>query len=336
LILDVLRIAAPSLLLAGTAWAVGLRRGRAEGHARTERLVAEREGAERRAREAAMEASRLRGISLAGAGLSREPIYAGRPSARDAVELAGIVRGLALVDDVIVTDDGGLPVTREIDASPGLSAIGGACARAARGFAIGAMPVVELAVASYSAEHVVVRRLPDRAEGHWLVVKSTSQRPNPLAVDAVVHAASRVVREPAPPLACLAGTTERRAHEATFADFYADLDRELRNDLRALSLLLDGAPVYATVDDGPDEPTRAIAARELALLATRARRLLRTTGTARVEATFRDGSRATWAALAPQSRLALVAFGRLDERAVDRLAGRLRRFTAAHAEGRAA
>ncbi len=328
------------------AWIVAQRRGEAALAGTTKLLVTTRlaqESAARRAQEAEDEVRRWRGMSLAGASLSppREPIYAARPAPVDATELVRLTQGLALVDDVMIADAGGLPMVAELDGSATtLAAIAAPASSMIRALESADLPVVQIRFASFSAEHLAVRILPGRAEGLLLVVRTTSQPVNPLALDAVVHAASRVGEDGLPvlPPAELRGTTETLLLDSPrFSELHTDLGRELRNEVRGLVLTLDERPVFSAAVNGPAEGLRTLVVGELARLQRRVNQLLRSDSPmARVELMLRDGTQIAWAALAPHSRLALVTFGRTDERVVERLAGLLRRVVDPTVQGRAA
>jgi hypothetical protein len=180
--------------------------------------------------------------------------------------------------------------------------------------------------------HVVARPLAGRGEGALLLVKTTSQRVNPLAVDAAAHAAVRDLEElpqGIPASLALTGSTDLgQLEDAPFAEVFATLERELGQHVSALSLTHDGRAVFDAAKDGPDAKTRAVAASALAALADRATRTLRATGLARIDVTVRGGYVLSWSPVAQRSRLALVSFGRADARSparVDRLLGSLRR-----------
>ena len=320
---------------ASAAFVLGRQKGReassAEHAIDATTLGGQRDAAERRARELQAELGRYRGMSLAGSVLSAEPHFANRLAAVEAEEVVGLVRGLSMVDDVVVADRAGFALTRSGgEGGADLAPIAASSAAMMRRVALSTIPVVQLAYETFSAEHVCVRALPGRADGTLLLVKTSSQPVSPLVVDAAAHACARSATEVvsgAPALA-MRGTTEvRHVDEPTFGEVFAQISRELRDDLKGLVLTLDGRPVFASVRNGPDERIRNLLALELAALQAKVTFHLRTMAMARVQATLRDHSSVTWAALAPRSRLAVLAFGPLDSRAAERLAGRLRRAT---------
>ena len=96
---------------AGAGWAAGRKRAARDVEEETTRQIAtmgmQRDAAERRAREAQGESARWKGASLAGKGLSSAAVFVDRPAPRDAEELAGLVRGLTFVDDVVLADRSG-------------------------------------------------------------------------------------------------------------------------------------------------------------------------------------------------------------------------------------
>lgn len=330
---------AATVLCCGTAhvaWRAGLTRGARDAAADSARRLTtmgtQREAAERRALAAQAENARWKGTSLAGAGLSRSPVFLGRPSARDAEELARLVRGLSLVDDVVLADSSGFSLTRESDgASADLAALAPSLHAFIRRVALSAVPVVEVAIETATAVHVVARPLAGRGEGALLLIKTTSQRVNPLVVDAAAHAATRDLEELPqgllPP--SLTGSTDLDQLEgAPFAEVFATLERELGQHVTALSLTHDGRALFDAAKDGPDAKTRSVAASALAALADRVTRTLRATAIARIDVAIRGGYVLSWSPVAQRSRLALISFGRADARSparVDRLLGSLRR-----------
>lgn len=325
-----------TVVAAGAAfagWLLGRRRGLQEGSssaaAQTAALGAQRDAAERRAREAQSESQRWRKLSLAATGLSREPLFAGRTAPRDAEELANLIRGLVLVDDVVIADASGLPLTREVDGrSAGLAALGGTAAALIRQLAGAAVPVVQVSIETFTAEHVSVRPLSGRGEGALLVVQTTSQPVNPLALDAVAHAAARQASDLPGPTAVLAlrGATETESSEAaTNAELLREVEQQVHGELTGIVVTSDGRPVLSVTKNGPRASVRGRVTSELVSFQRRASLVLRNEPIARVEAVLADGSRLGWAALAPSSRLALVTFGRADARLLANLAGRLRR-----------
>jgi len=322
---------------AQVAWRAGRSRGARDAAADSGRRLAtmgtQREAAERRALAAQAENARWRGTSLAGSGLSKSPVYAGRPSPRDAEELARLVRGLVLVDDVVLADASGFPLTRETDgASADLAALAPSILSFVRRVSLSAIPVLEVAIETSSAVHVVARPLAGRGDGTLLLIRTTSQRVNPLVVDTAAQAAVRDledVPQGLPPSLALTGSTDLgQLGDAPFSEVFTTLERELGQHVTALSLTHDGRAMFDAAKDGPDAKTRAVAGSALTALADRATRTLRATGIARIDVTIRGGYVLSWSPVVQRSRLALVSFGRADARSparVDRLLGSLRR-----------
>ena len=320
---------------ASVGWLAGKRRGTSAAEAESGRRLAamavQRESAERRALDAQNESARWKGLSIAGQTFSNVPVYEERTSPRDAEELAGLLRGLTLLDDVVLGDRTGLPVTREGGrASADLAALAPHVLGMCRAMALTALPVTQINFETLAAEHICARPLTGRAEGAVLLVRTTSQRANPLAVDAVAHAAARTADDLGSRTARAArGSTDREAiEESHLAHVFSTLDRELGHDARGLMLTADGLPLYSAAKDGPSASARRAASIQLWSLQDRVARTLRTLGIVRVTVTLPDGDEVTWGALAPRSRLALVSFGRADARSgarLDRLIGTLRR-----------
>lgn len=322
------------------AWFVGKKRGTADAEAAADRRLAmmqtQRDTAERKAAAALQESSRWKGLSLAGQPFQGAPVYEGRVSARDAEELARLLRGLTLIDDVVIADSSGLPLTREQEGrSAQLASLAASTFSSMRRLAPLALPIAQLHFETFAAEHVCARPLVGRADGAMLLVRTTSQRANPLAVDAVVHASAKTVADLSnaaalPPL--LVGSSERvEASGPRLAELSSLLDRALESDLRGIMLCADGVPLISAAKDGPAASVRRSLAMELSFLEERSSRALRATGLARLELVLRTGEAITLAALAPRSRFSVVTFGQLDTRSaarMDRLLGSLRRLLA--------
>lgn len=323
--------------LAGVlGWSFGRKRGarmaRESAASRIATMSAERDAAERRARESNAESARWQGMSLAGDTLSNSPIFAARPAPRDAEELARMVRGLALVDDVVLADRSGYPLTRESCAtSPDLAALAPPVTTLVRELGVAALHVTDIHIETAGAIHVRARSLTGRCEGAILVVQSTSQPVSGLVIDAVGHASARAFTE-------LTGRPGGRAPWVTSdretapgrlsPEAIATLDRELNGSLAGVLLLLDGQPVFSSAHDGPSSEIRAAAAASLDALAARVGWTLRAAGVVRIEVALRDGQAVTWSSLPGRSRSAIITFGQANARSTSRLdvlVGRLRR-----------
>jgi len=310
--------------LAGVlGWSFGRKRGarmaRESAASRIATMSAERDAAERRARESNAESARWQGMSLAGDTLSNSPIFAARPAPRDAEELARMVRGLALVDDVVLADRSGYPLTQESCAtSPDLAALAPPVTTLVRELGVAALHVTDIHIETAGAIHVRARSLTGRCEGAILVVQSTSQPVSGLVIDAVGHASARAFTE-------LTGRPGGRAPWVTSdretapgrlsPEAIATLDRELNGSLAGVLLLLDGQPVFSS-------------AASLDALAARVGWTLRAAGVVRIEVALRDGQAVTWSSLPGRSRSAIITFGQANARSTSRLdvlVGRLRR-----------
>lgn len=321
-------------------WFAGRNRGAQDTQLETTRqlaaMAAQRDAAERRAREAQGENARWKGASLGGQALSSSAVFVDRPAPRDAEELARLVRGLTLVDDVVLADRSGHPLTREAEpASADLAALAPHVFLFCRRLSLAALPVLDVAFETIDATHVHARPLAGRGEGALLLVKTTSRAVNPLVVDAVMHAAVRDLAElptGVPASLSLSGSTDRKeVPNAPFPEVFTTLERELEDHLTAVVLAVDGRPVFSAAKDGPDATGRNTVAAALSALVERATRTLRTAETVRVAVTLRGGYTVSWSAVAPRSRLSVVTFGRADERSTarqDRLIGTLRRSIA--------
>ncbi len=319
------------------AFAAGKKRGARDAEAETSRkvtvMVSQRDSAERRAREAQGESARWKGASLAGQALSSSAVFVDRPAPRDAEELARLVQGLTFVDDVVLADRSGHPLTRETEsASADLSALAPHVLHFCRRLSLVALPVLDVAFETAGAVHVHARPLAGRGEGALLVVKTTSRPVNPLVVDAVMHAAVRDLEElPAgvPASLSLSGSSDRsEVSSAPFTEVFAVLERELTEHCTAIVLAVDGRPVFSAAKDGPAASGRNTVATALTALTEQVTRTLRAVSLVRVAATLRGGYTVTWSAVTPGSRVSLVTFGRTDERSaarLDRLLGTLRR-----------
>ena len=318
-------------------WVAGKRRGASAAESAVGRrlaaVVTQRDAAERRARDAQGDSARWKALSLAGQPLAGAPAYEDRPSPRDAEELARLVRGLTFIDDVVLSDRTGLPLTREEDrASADLAALAPHIVSSSRRMALSALAVAQLSFETFGAAHVCARPLVGRADGVVLLVRTTSQRANPLAIDAVVHAAASTASDlglVATPSLASFGSTERFAvADPRFTRAFGLLERELGRDFRAIALAEDGVPVFSAANDGPSAATRRAVSIELDSLQDRVTRTLRAPGMARVEVTLRGGEAITWSALGPRSRLSVVAFGHVEARSgarLDRLLGAVKR-----------
>jgi hypothetical protein len=318
-------------------FAEGRRRGarQAEGETASKVTVmaSQRDSAERRAREAQSESARWKGTSLAGEALSSSAVFVDRPAPRDAEELARLVHGLTFVDDVVLADRSGHPLTRETErASADLASLAPHVLQFSRRLSLAALPVLDVAFETSGAVHVHARPLAGRGEGALLLVKTTSRPVNSLVVDAVMHAAVRELDElPAgvPASLSLTGSNDRsELSNAPFTEAFAVLERALGEHFTAIVLAVDGRPVFSAAKDGPAANGRDSVTTALTTLATQVTRGLRTTSMGRVAATLRGGHTVSWSAVTPGSRLSLITFGRTDERSaarLDRLLGTLRR-----------
>lgn len=306
-------------------------------------VVAQRDAADKRARAAIAECQHWQSMSLAGTGLAKESVYrdANRPAPCDVEALAGLLRGFILMDQAVIADSDGLPLSREGD-TPGapLAPLAAPVSALVRTLAGAGLPVIQVAVESAAAEHVCARALGGRAADTWLLVATTSLPANPLAIDAVAHAAARSPSDvtPAGPVRALRGTTETRTSDSpNLAAAFSEVGRELTAEMRGILLAFDARVAFANVVDGPDERTRGAVVREVVVLKSQVERLLRTEQVTRVELRLRDGSAITWASLGPHSELSVLGVGHLDRRSVERISGRLRRLlsdSAMHEEAR--
>ena len=310
----------------------GARMARASTAARLSSLSAERDAAERRAREASAETTRWKGMSLAGDVLTSSPIFEARPAPRDAEELARMVRGLAFIDDVVLADRSGYPLTRESTASsPDLAALAPHVNDLVHRFGIAGLQVTDLQIETADAVHVRARLLSGRCEGAMVLLRSTSQPVSTLVVDAVGHASARTFgeRQGRPVVSSVWATSDREAvPDAISQGALATLDRELNGSLDGVSLVLEGRTVYSSAHEGPSAEIRAAATASLHALASRARSTLRATRVAEVRVSLRSGQAVTWSSLPDRSRAALITFGRGDGRSaarLDVLVGKLRR-----------
>ena len=333
-------VAGITSFVAGSArlgWSAGRERGTKDAALETTRQLAamgaQRDAAERRARDAQGENVRWKGASLGGHALTSSAVFADRPAPRDAEELARLVRGLTFVDDVVLADRSGHPLTREAEpASADLAALAPHVLQFCRRLSLAALPVLDVAFETIDATHVHARPLAGRAEGALLLVKTTSRAVNPIVVDAVMHAAVRDLAELPSGVSAslsLSGCTDRKElGNAPFPEVFNTLERELQDHLTAVVLAVDGRAVFSAAKDGPDANGRNTVATALSALVERATRTLRTAATVRVVVTLRGGYSVMWSAVAPRSRLSVVTFGRADERSsarLDRLLGTLRR-----------
>lgn len=325
---------------AGAAgWIAGKKRGTSVAtldiDERLAALATQRDAAERRARDAQNESSRWKALSLAGQTFAAAATYDERPSPLEAEELTRLLRGLHLVDDVVLSDATGLSLTREEARSSGdLAAIAPHVLKSSRRMALSALSVVQLSFETFGADHVCARPLVGRFDGALLLVRTTSQRANPLAIDAVVHASARttaelgVVSAAATSLAT-SGSSDRFApQDSHLATVFGALDREIDEDVRSITLAVDGAPVYSAAKNGPSEATRRAVSGELASLQARVAHTLRALGMARMEVALRGGDTLTWSSLGPRSRLSVITLGRSSARSgarLDRLLGVIRR-----------
>ncbi len=299
-------------------WLAGKRNGiQLEGAEAAERVLAvtaQRDSAERKARELQNESARWKALSLAGQPFAGAPLYDERPSARDAEELGRLLRGLTLIDDVVLADANGLALTREENrASADLAAIAPHVTRTARRLALSALPTDQIAFETFAAQHVCARPLTGRAAGAILLVSTTSQRANPLAIDAVVHAAASTASDlsvvSAPSLAATGSNERLEVEDSHLANVVDVLEREVGRDFRAITLAADGVPLFSVAKDGPTAAMRRTVSVELHALQHRVTRTLRAPGMARMDVTLRGGDAITWASVGPRSRLSVVTRG---------------------------
>ena len=321
----------------GIGWVAGRRRGSREAEAVADgRLAAlgnKRDGAEKRARDAQQESARWKNTSLAGESLTTAAVFDERPAPRDAEALATLARGLAFVDDVVIADKSGNPLTRENhEASADLAALAGHVFSLCRTMALDGFPVRDVAIETVDATRVNVRPLGGRADGLAMLVRTTSQPVNPLVVDAVFHAALRPGDELPSVLVPLAfhGTSDSHVEEGVFSAMAEVIERQVKGDrdLTALTLADDDRIVMSVAANGPARVVRERTAAAVRAFAAVAGRVLRVDGVARIDVALRGGFTMTWAAVGPRSRLSVVAFGPTASRSsarLERILGSLRR-----------
>lgn len=319
-------------------YVVGDRRGRERGleDATTEALaekstlLTKLDVAERKARSALAEAAHWKSMSLAGASIAEAAAYEDRIGASEAERLVSLARTLVLVDDAVIAEFGGLSLSREAGGrGTTLAALAAPTARFTRALREIGVPVAQVGFESFAAEHVVVRPLGRRSAEAFFVAATTSQPMSPLAVDAIVQAASRAdVASPAPTSTLvLRGATEVRvASGSDFEGVFTELGREVRGNVRGVLLGAGDDVVFASVCDGPADRIRRAVHAELDLLRVQVERLARSAPLARIVVTMEGGTTFSWSALAPSSDLSLTFYGECDGRVVDRVAGRLRRL----------
>lgn len=180
-----------------------------------------------------------------------------------------------------------------------------------------------------------------------LVVKSTSLRANPLAIDAVAHVAAGDNGEPrgvSEPLGSVRSSSWRGSSNRGSsshnppgdARLFDELQRELdRAGVRALVFGVRGQLELSAADDGPSESVRAATFEALEMFQKRAARLLHGAGMAHVDVTLANSGAVRWSSVSRDSSLVMVADdGNTSPALVERLSGRLRRSReAANASG---
>ena len=296
-------------------------------------LRSQRDAAEKRAKDAVADGARVRSLTLAGSRLSGDVVIAGRALPGDAEELTKLVRGLALIDDVILADPSGLSLSRESVAESGvLGALAPLAARSVAALRRCGFSPAQLTLETFEADRIVLRPLSGRMDRSWLVVRTTSEPVSQLVVDAVAHAAAReadlALAVAAPATQGLERSTDFVASTPVGAWLKAPMERALGVDQRALVVLEERTNLVSGAVDGPNVAVRAALADALALLAMEAGRTLRASTLARVEVLLDGGAVAAWSTFGPGARHALVS---LSDRGVgssamlDRLLGTLRR-----------
>lgn len=318
-------------------WFAGKRRGTSDAERGAEHrlaaMVAQRDTAQQRGKDAQKESARFKALCLVAEPFAAAPVYNERTSPRDAEELARLLRGLMLIDDVVLADGSGLPLTREdTRESSDLAAVAPYVLGSIRRLAQIALPVAQISFETFGAVHVCARPLLGRAAGALLLVRTTSQRANPLAVDAVAHAAAKTASDVGPDAArslAGAGSNQRvSTKDPRFTLACGLLEREVGREFSAVALALDGEPVFSAAKNGPSPETRSMVSAELDSLQDRIGRTLRAPGIARVEIQLHGGDAIGWSSLGTQSRLSAVTFseaGAGSHRRLDRLLGSVRR-----------
>jgi hypothetical protein len=319
------------------AWTVGARRARARSEqvasVAHRQLSASRDVAERRARELNAQNAVWRSSSLAPRELPAQPVYVDRMAPIEHDALVGMLRGLTLIDDAVIADATGLARTREADReSAAIAALASHVETLRQALSRVGAGVAEVRVETFDAVHVAIRMLSGRAEGAMLVVRSTSMRVSPLALDAVAHVASGGLGElAAPPVPSIwrGGADRVRPADGGPTGFFDDLEQELvRSKLRAVVFGAHGKASFSAASDGPAESVRAAAFLALDNFQARAARLLHGAGMARVDVMLHGGSVLRWSSLAREPSWAVVLLaddGATSPALVERLSGRLRR-----------
>ena len=329
--------AVSSLATGAAAFVIGARRARATSERGADlmqrQLIGARDAAERRARELNAQNAVWRASTLAPRDIPGQPLYADRMAPMEHEALVELLRGLVLVDDAVIADPQGLARTREADAaSAALAVLAGRVETLRLALAKVGAGVAEVRLETFDAVHVAVRLLTGRAQGAMLVVRSTSVKVSPLALDAVARVASGGAGEAqAPPLSSIwRGVTSRSRPDAGGpAAFFDDLEHELlRSELRGLVFGSHGDLTFSAADDGPTENVRAAAFAALDTFQTRAKHVLRGAGVARVDILLHGGGVVRWSALVPEAPWGLLIIaddGTTSPALVERLGGRLRR-----------
>ena len=331
-------VTAVSTFATGTlAWTFGARRARDRSEqvasVAQRQLSASRDAAERRVRELNAQNAVWSASSLAPRELPAQPVYADRMAPIEHDALIGMLRGLTVIDDAVIADATGFARTREADReSAATAALGGHVEILRHALSKLGAGLAEVRVETFDAVHVAVRLLSGRAEGAMLVVRSTSIRVNPLALDAVAHVASGGLGDlPAPPMPSIwRGAADRiRPAEGGPAGFFDDLEHELvRSKLRAVVFGAHGKASFSAAADGPEGSVRAAMFLALDTFQARAARLLHGAGMARVDVVLHGGSVLRWSALAREPSWSVVILaddGATSPALVERLSGRLRR-----------
>jgi hypothetical protein len=302
----------------------------AELSRQTASFRASKDALERLAREATEECERLQGLTLAGARLTGDPVFSGRTAPRDAEELARLVRGMTLVDDVVITSPSGLALSRETTPrSARLAALGPALFETLHGLAAAGLSPREISLEMADATHVVARPLSGRGEGTILLVATTSRRASGAVLDTVAHAAARADSAKGPsarPTPWSSSDPHEAASRGFGSSLVSALDRALREEHRGLVLLEGPSVLLSGARSGPSRDARASGSRALAALALRAASCL-ASGSLHIEVALSPGYRASWSTCAPGPH-AVVTFGEANLGSLprlDRLVGVVRR-----------
>jgi hypothetical protein len=260
-----------------------------------------------------------------------------RPRAIEFNALAARVRGIALVDGVVVSDETGLALTEAPSAEQDAIASSIPHLHRVENSLVATLGDVSgLAVMTSSMRVVDFRKLPKWTRGAYLAAYAFSQRPNVASLDAAVAYASFM--RPFEATAIKQFDCNSTGHIGRHSERTETLCKELEGqrhltECRVLALTTGATIAAGVLQHGVDADQCDVIAATLHRLRLAIRGSLREKDLVRVELSMANGIQLGLAPLSPGSKLAIMYLtigSPLNDLQVERSIGHLRRFLSVH------